>query len=76
MQILENIGSAIMLLTQPLAEYLAEKIASRFGPAASPLRKIAMQALVFSVVLLPALAIAVCLLVLLLFGVNWLFGAA
>ncbi|GGI54948.1 hypothetical protein [Oxalicibacterium solurbis] len=58
-------ASVLSAMVTPLAEWLAEKFADRFGRQHPPLQRIAVQMVVFGLAILPALCVALLLVVLL-----------
>lgn len=72
---LETIGRLISAMVMPLAMFLSEKFADRFGQQQSLAGRVVIQSLIFIVTLLPIALVVLIVSMLLLSGLRLLFGA-
>ncbi|MFC7288973.1 hypothetical protein ACFQPC_13060 [Herminiimonas glaciei] len=74
MAALETIGGFISNMINPVSNYLAEKIAERWGDGEEPVKAVVLQSLIFTIIWIPVLLLTVAALVFCLFGLGWLFS--
>lgn len=72
---LESIGRLLSLMVMPLATWLSEKFADRFGRNQSLTGRIVVQSLIFVMALLPMFCMVLIVWMLLSSGLHALFGA-
>ena len=66
------LSGVLSAMVMPLADWLAEKIANRFGTRHPPLQRIAIQMLMYGIAILPMLSVALLAIVLLGAGIHLL----
>lgn len=69
---LETIGGFISSLTTPLATWITEKLADRFGGKESTLRKVVIQTLAFVLLLIPVALLFISLIGMVIFSFQML----
>lgn len=69
---LESIAGFIGSLTQPLASWITEKLADRFGGKESTLRQVVIQSLAFVLLLIPVTLLVISLIGMVIFSFQML----
>lgn len=69
------LSSILSAMITPLADWLAEKVANRFGTQRTPLQRVAVQTMAYGLALLPVLCVVMLGIVLLIAGIRLLTDA-